>query len=364
MSENNNPQEEFDDLESLFDDLDDIVNSDSDYDSEELMESLEDIIDGKEESKVEFDDDTQNLLNELSDFIDEEGNFDDNYFEDEEIPNLDEMLNEDYFEDEPINEDLDVDSEETKQLRDEASQVALGLMNYTEFHVITLENELVILGESFNQLLEKTRELDEKISRLSEKVNSAKTEGTKQLMDFIHDEIRLISDNLEGAIKSSDPGDLEVLYENIDILKENKEVIENQINGLKDIGTNTDKLEKDAEVLQISIEKLQKAIASNEVFAVSMKFNNEINQTIFQIREAQTAEDLEDLQIINENMDILMDNRNDLEEQIWELYNKNYDIEGLKQQLEILNINLEQLSRTIDETTYNISLSSSREKRK
>lgn len=363
MSENSNYQEEYDELESLFDELDTIVSSTSDYNSQDLIETLEDVIEGKEHPVVEFDNDTKNLLDELSNFVEEDSNFVDD-FEDEKIPNLDELSNDDYFEDEPIEENIDFETEETKELREKAAQVALSLMNYTEFHVITLENELVILGDSFNELLERTRELDKKISKLSEKINEAKTEGTRQLVDFIHEEIKLISDNLEGAIKSCDPGDLEVLYENIEILKENKEIIENQIKGLKEIGANTDKLEKDTKVLEDSIEKLQKAIASNEVFTVAMKFNNEINQAIFQIREAQIAEDLEDLKIINENLDILMDNRKELEEQIWELYNKNYDIEGLKHQLQVLDINLEQLSRTIDEARYKVSLTLSREKRK
>ncbi|GIW21014.1 MAG: hypothetical protein KatS3mg068_0021 [Candidatus Sericytochromatia bacterium] len=363
MSENNIQEDVYDDIESLFDDLDNIINNDENNTSNELIESLENIIEGKEEPKVDFDSETQNLLDELSEFLDEqETDLEQESLEDEEIPNLDEMANDDYFEDEPLQSE-DIETEETRKLREEAAKVALGLMNYCEFHVISLENELVILGDAFNELIEETRKLDDKISKLSEKINNAKVEGAKQLMDFIHEEIKLISDNLEGAIKSSDPGDLEILYENIEILKENKNVIENQIKGLKEIGANTDKLEKDVQILESSIEKLQKAIASNEVFSVSMKFNNEINQTIFQIKEAQVAEDIEDLKIINENLDVLMDNRNNLEEQIWELYNKGYDIEGLKQQLEVLNINLEQLSRTIDEATYNINIMMNKEKK-
>lgn len=352
-----------DELDDLFADLES-----EKYDTSGLLESLESSMDGTAESKIDFDEDTQSFLNELSDFLDEEetdylANFDDEEnlpslddLDDEDIPSLADLVDE-YTEDEEPENTYEVDDEETRQIRGEAATVALGLMNYVEYNVVSLENELTVLGEAFNQLLDKTHELDEKISKLSDKVNKAKMDGTKQAIEFIHSEIKLISDNLEGAIKSTDPSDREILQENVDILSENKKIIEAQIQGLKEIGSNTDKLEKDLEVLELSIKKLQGAMNSNQVFSVANLISNEISQVIIQSRDARRAEDAQDISLLQENFDLLMENKSDIEEKIWDLDDKGIDIQGLAEQLEILNINLEQFSRSIDDSIHNISMS-------
>jgi hypothetical protein len=367
--QDNEEQDLLDELDQLFDDVAETPEKDR-YDSTELIEGLESVIDGTSQVEMEFDQDTQSFLDELSDFLDEE---DTSYLdetseynlpgldeqeEDEYLPSLDELEDEDYNEE--AEESYGEDDEETKVLRAETANIALGLMNYVEYNVVMLENELTVLGDAFNQLLDKTHELDDKISRLSEKVTKARLEGYKQALEFIHDEIKLISDNLEGAIKSTDPNDREVLQENVDILNENKLIIEQQIQGLKEIGTDTVKLEHDLKVLEVSIVKLNSAINSNEVFSVAFNISNEINQTISQISEARVAEDSQDIAILQENLDLLMENRGDIEERIWDLAEKDIDIEGLQEQLEVLNINLEQFSRTIDETIHNISMSTKR----
>jgi hypothetical protein len=367
--EDNEEQDLLDELDQLFDDVAEPPASEK-YDSTELIEGLEGVIDGTAQVEMEFDQDTQSFLDELSDFLDEE---DTSYLdetseynipqsdsmEDDDLPSLDELEDEDY-EEENQEELYAEDDEETKVLRSETANIALGLMNYVEYNVVMLENELTVLGEAFNQLLDKTHELDDKISRLSEKVAKARLDGYKQALEFIHDEIKLISDNLEGAIKSTDPNDREVLQENVDILNENKIIIEQQIQGLKEIGTDTAKLEQDLKVLEASIIKLKTAMNSNEVFSVAFNISNEINQTISQISEARMAEDAQDIAILQENLDLLMENRGDIEERIWDLAERDIDIEGLNEQLEVLNINLEQFSRTIDETIHNISMATKR----
>ncbi|RYX99706.1 hypothetical protein EON78_02895, partial [bacterium] len=217
-------------IDSLFDDV--AINDESEkYDSTGVKDSLKEAINGNVDSQVDYDSETQGFLDELSDFLDEDNNdylagMDDDYdlpsledFEDDPLPSLDELDEEEQgMTQEEYDSKYEFDDEETANLRAEAANIALGLMNYVEYNVVTLENELTILGDAFNQLLDKTHELDEKISRLSEKVSKARLDGTKQALDFIHSEIKLISDNLEGAITSTDPTDREVLQENVDIL--------------------------------------------------------------------------------------------------------------------------------------------------
>lgn len=362
-----NDLEDQDSIDSLFDDV--AVEDENDqHEAKEVVNSLEEAISGGNiDSQIEYDTDTQDFLDELSDFLEDDNNdylsgLDDDYnlpslddLDDEPLPDLDDL------EDDPLpdnDEDLyEVDDEETAVLRAESANIALSLMNYVEYNVVTLENELTILGDAFNQLLDKTHELDEKIARLSEKVTKARLDGTRQALDFIHSEIKLISDNLEGAITSTDPTDREVLQENIDILNENKYVIENQIKGLKEIGASTDKLEKDLEVLESSIRKLKTAIDSNKVFSVSSLISSEINQVIIQTRDARRVEDEQDIALLQENLDLLMENRTDIEDRIWDIADKGLDIEGLKDQLEVLNINLEQFSVAIDESIHRLNMS-------
>ncbi len=363
MSQNN--LEDQNNLNNLFDD---VGVDESDYNSKEIVESLEEVISGNANIKVDYDEDTENFLSELSDFLDEEETdylegLDDDYnlpsldeLDDESLPSLDELDDEINDNEEDDYSKYDVDDEETASLRAETANIALGLMNYVEYNVVTLENELTILGEAFNQLLDKTHELDEKISKLSEKITKARLDGTRQALDFIHSEIKLISDNLEGAITSTDPTDREVLQENIEILNENKIVIESQIKGLKEIGASTEKLEKDLEVLESSIKKLKTAIDSNKVFSVSSLISSEINQVIVQTRDARKVEDEQDIALLEENLDLLMDNKNDIEERIWDIADRGIDIDGLRDQLDVLNINLEQFSIAIDESIHRLNI--------
>ena len=353
-------------IDSLFDD---VGLEEEIYDSKPVTESLEEAVKGNVQIEVEYDDSTQDFLDELSDFLEDEGTdylsgMDDDYdlpsledFEDEPLPSLDELDDEPVMTQEEYDEKYEFDDEETAVLRAEAANIALGLMNYVEYNVVTLENELTILGDAFNQLLDKTGELDEKIARLSEKVTKARLEGTKQALDFIHSEIKLISDNLEGAITSTDPTDREVLQENVDILNENKNVIENQIKGLKEIGAKTEKLEKDLDVLNSSIGKLKAAMDSNKIFSIANLISSEVNQVIVQTRDARRVEDEQDIAVLQENFDLLMENKSDIEDRIWDLADRGLDIEGLKDQLEVLNINLEQFNISMDESIHRLNMS-------
>ena len=317
----------------------------------------------QEEKILDLESEIDEFLDDFSGFLEEE-----NEKYDEDFESMDELLEReeeydslsDYTEsDEDAEEEelSDEDDHETAILRYETAQIALGLMNYVEYNVVTLENELTILGDAFNQLLDKTRQLDDRISLLSDKVNKARLEGAREAIEFIHTEIKLISDNLEGAIKSTDPSDKEVLEENVVILTENKYLIEHQIKGLKEIGSDTTKLENDLKVLESSIIKLRSAINSNEIFSLSSIIASEITQVIGQINESRKAEDEEDIALLQENFDLLMDNRSDLEEKLWELDDKGTDIDMIKEQFDVLNINLEQFSRTIDDTIYHLSIS-------
>ncbi|MFN4149746.1 MAG: hypothetical protein ACK4IX_02300 [Candidatus Sericytochromatia bacterium] len=331
---------------------------------DELNEFISDDI-----SQQDVDSETESFFNDLSDFLDEEENkyldkedLDEvEYLEDSdmELPLLS-SLEEEYDDENNYEED----DEETALLRSEASNIALGLMNYVEYNVINLENELSILGDAFNQLLDKTHLLDDKISALSEKINKSRVEGSKQALTFIHNEIKLISDNLEGAIGSTDPNDFEVLLENVEIMTQNKKIIEDQIKGLKEIGANTDKLDKDVKVFEESIFKLQSAINSNEVFKLSSIISGEIKQVLNQITHSRKAEDEHDISLLNENLDLLMDNKADIEEKMWDIFEKGISIDGLREQLEVLTINLEQFSRTIDDTVYQISMSTNKKNKK
>ncbi len=353
-------------IDSLFDDVE--VDEEK-YNSKPVTDSLEQAMSGNADIQIEYDDNTQDFIDELSGFLEDEGNdylsgMDNDYdlpsledFEDEPLTSLDDlddeaitMTQEDY------DKKYEFDDEETAVLRAESANIALGLMNYVEYNVVTLENELSILGDAFNQLLGKTEELDEKIAKLSEKITKAKLEGTRQALDFIHNEIKLISDNLEGAITSTDPTDRDVLQENVDILNENKSIIESQIKGLKEIGANTEKLENDLGVLNSSIRKLKSAMDSNKIFSVANLITSEINQVIVQTRDARRVEDEQDIAILQENFDLLMENRTDIEDRIWDVSDKGLDIEGLKDQLEILNINLQQFSIAIDESIHKLNM--------
>lgn len=317
---------------------------------------------------LEISDELDQYINDFSDFLEEE---DEKYDEDysdlnsfidsyDELPDVLEMEEED---NENEARPLEDDDEETSVLRYEAAQIALGLMNYVEYNVVSLENELTILGDAFNQLLDKTRQLDDRIALLSDKVNKARFEGAKQAMEFIHDEIKLISDNLEGAIKSTDPSDREVLEENVDILNENKAIIDKQILGLREIGADTQKLENDAKVLESSIMKLKSSINSNAIFSLSGIISNEINQVMSQIADARKAEDQQDIDMLQDNFELLVDNKIDIEEKLWELHTKNIDIDLLREQFDVLNINLDQFSRTIDDTVYHLSIAGTKKKK-
>lgn len=332
---------------------------------DELNEFISDDI-----SQQDVDSEAESFFNDLSDFLDEEEN---KYLDKEDLDEIEYLedsdmelpllssLEEEYDDDENYYEE---DDEETALLRTEASNIALGLMNYVEYNVINLENELSILGDAFNQLLDKTHLLDDKISTLSEKINKSRVEGSKQALTFIHNEIKLISDNLEGAIGSTDPNDFEVLLENVEIMTQNKKIIEDQIKGLKEIGANTDKLDKDVKVFEESIFKLQSAINSNEVFKLSSIISGEIKQVLNQITHSRKAEDEHDISLLNENLDLLMDNKADIEEKMWDIFEKGISIDGLREQLEVLTINLEQFSRTIDDTVYQISMSTNKKNKK
>lgn len=339
-----------DELDSLFDEID----HESDDATKDLLGSLEGAIDGTEESKIDYDEETQSFLDELSVFLDEE----ETNLLDDDLPNLDEIERAETTKKIDDDDRFAYDDPETARTRREAADIAIGLVNFVEYHVVILENELTILGDAFNNLLDKTYELDDKIAKLIEYITNAKIEGSKQALNFIHEEIRLISDNIEGALKSTNPYDREVLEQNVDILKENEALIKSQIAGLKEIGASTASLEKDLEILASSIRKLEAAIASNKVFSIATSISNELAQIKTQINDSRSAEDIEDVKLLQENFDVLMENKANIEQKMWDVAAEGADIETLNEYIDVLNIDLEQFSRIIDETAHRIYISS------
>ena len=98
-------QELLDELDQLFEDVAEIPESEK-YDSTELIEGIESVINGTSQVEMEFDQDTQSFLDELSDFLDEE---DSTYLDetseynipsqdelDDDLPSLDELQDEDF----------------------------------------------------------------------------------------------------------------------------------------------------------------------------------------------------------------------------------------------------------------------------
>jgi len=244
--------------------------------------------------------------------------------------------------------------EKTQAVIDEASLIAQRILWEIESHVKALEHEIYYLGEAFNTILDRTKELDDKIAELASIINTQKRDNATQILDLLKQETQTTIDQLKGVFTTTNPNDLPTIKDNLSVLLGNKEYIVAQIQGLKEIKVNTTDQEKHLEVLERGINQFTKAMEANAILRITDLIHNQIQIIQEQTDDSRDTTDPNDINVLRENIMVLEENIFSIRDEIAMVYKTGLTSRALEEHYETLEITLEQFKRTVDEVEARI----------
>lgn len=150
------------------------------------------------------------------------------------------------------------------------------VMEQVEKAVTTLELEIGGQGDAFNHLLERTDRLDEKIESLAKKISEAKVAWVRASMQAIEADVQQAAGVLRQAGHAT-PAEADELEENLVVLRENREVAEDEAQRLRDMGADTGEIDRRIEALDRALLQLEHNIArlkQGELASVSARAHN------------------------------------------------------------------------------------------
>ena len=251
-----------------------------------------------------------------------------------------------------MNEDV-----KTQEAIDEAARIASSILWKTETRVRLLEKEIVYLGEAFNILLDKTGDLDKKLSELTSIINVQKKNNSSIILDMLKDEITSTAEQLKDIFTSTDPSDLPVIQDNLQILKDNKEYILKQIDGLKELRSDTREQERHLEVFDKAISQFTKAIDVNGVFRLTNLMHDQIETIQEQVKDVASVTDPNDIPVLRDNITVLGENIQAIRDEMEMIFDQNPNIKRrpVEEHFETLAMTLEQFQMVVDEKEATMS---------
>ncbi len=156
------------------------------------------------------------------------------------------------------------DDDQATELRMQIAFYGEQLLNRVKYEVDVMERELVALATVFNEFLTEVKSLDGQINQLTSTINAGKLQAAKELDTTIKQEVQVVVDQLR-MVQSSDLESVEVLYQNLDALQDNYQILQKQIETLDEIGIKTDHLKKDLPALEKGISQFGKSIEERQL---------------------------------------------------------------------------------------------------
>jgi hypothetical protein len=156
------------------------------------------------------------------------------------------------------------DDDYATELRMEITHYGEQLLNRVRYEVDVMERELVALASVFNEFLGEVKTIDAQINELTTGINVGKLQAAKELDATIKQEVQVVVDQLR-MVPNSDLDSVEVLYQNLDALQDNYQILQKQIETLEEIGIKTDNLKKDLPALEKGISQFSKSIEERQL---------------------------------------------------------------------------------------------------
>lgn len=260
--------------------------------------------------------------------------------------------------------------DEITQLKLEVSQYGEFILGRVKFEVEVFETELVALGDKFNELLDKIKELDTRIAKLTKLINKTKLDSAKETDSTIRSEIQVIVEQLK-ILDDADLNTIDDLYDNLDAVKDNYEFIVDQIDKLKQAGAKVDVLEKKGiPALERGIKRFENSIESKQTNLLSGDsdedkidydtlyaevkdlIQNQSRLAIQQLRQVQVIVNIQDLALLKQNQDALKDNYQYILSQLDLLKSGGKDIVELEQSIKPLSSGITQFDRAMESNQF------------
>ncbi|PIQ29251.1 hypothetical protein COW36_17295 [bacterium (Candidatus Blackallbacteria) CG17_big_fil_post_rev_8_21_14_2_50_48_46] len=156
------------------------------------------------------------------------------------------------------------DDDYALELRLQVGYYGEQLLNRVKYEVDVMERELVALASVFNEFLTEVKGMDAKINELTTTINAGKLQAAKELDETIKQEVQVVVDQLR-MVPNSDLDSVEVLYQNLDALQDNYDILQKQIQTLEEIGVKTDGLQKNLPALEKGISRFGKSIEERQL---------------------------------------------------------------------------------------------------
>lgn len=268
-------------------------------------------------------------------------------------------------------ENLLNDDDYTTELRLQVAYYGEALLNRTKYEVEVLEHEFVALSGVFNEFLDEVKLLDAKIGELSTSINKGKMQAAKELDQTIKGEIQVIVDQLR-LVPNADLESVEVLYQNLDALQDNYDVIQSQLKVLDEIGIKTDVVEKNLPALEKGIAQFSKTIEDRQLSLLvgdeeeddenvdydelkdelKTMIESQSRAMINHLRQTQMMANPQEVEFLKRNQEGFLKNVGEISKQLDQLESAGIEVEGLRTLLKPVESGLKQFDRALASNQY------------
>lgn len=267
-------------------------------------------------------------------------------------------------------ETLLMDDDYTTELRLQVVFFGEKLLNRVQYEVELLEKELIALSQVFNEFLDEVKTMDEKIGKLSTSINQGKLQAAKELDATIKQEVQTVVEQLR-LLPRADLDGVEVLYQNLDALQDNYQVVQEQIKTLEEIGVKTEHLNKNLPALEKGLNQFGKSIEERQMTLLvgeqqeeekvdyeALKqellamIQSQRRAMIKHLRQAQTMADPKEVELLRRNQAGFLKSYKQISEQVELLKQANIDLSALDNDLQPLASGLQQFDRALASNQY------------
>lgn len=263
-----------------------------------------------------------------------------------------------------------LDDDYTTELRMQVQHYGETLLNRVHYEVEILERELIALSQVFNEFLDEVKLMDDKIAKLSTSINQGKLQAAKELDATIKQEVQTVVDQLR-LLPRADLDGVEVLYQNLDALQDNYQVVQEQIKTLEEIGVKTDHLQKNLPALEKGLQQFGKSIEERQMTLLVGEqeaeekvdyeaLKQELQAMILgqrraminHLRQAQTMANPKDVEMLRRNQAGFQKSYGQILEQLERLKQTELDLSVLESDLQPLASGLQQFERALSSNQF------------
>lgn len=267
-------------------------------------------------------------------------------------------------------ETLLMDDDYTTELRLQVVHYGETLLNRVQYEVELLEKELIALSQVFNEFLDEVKSMDDKIAKLSTTINQGKMQAAKELDSTIKQEVQTVVEQLR-LLPRADLDGVEVLYQNLDALQDNYQVVQEQIKTLEEIGVKTEHLKNHLPALEKGLQQFGKSIEERQMTLLVGEqeaeekvdydaLKQEIGAMILSqrraminhLRQAQTMANPKEVELLRRNQAGFQKSYNQILEQLERLKQAELDLSSLEEDIKPLASGLQQFERALSSNQF------------